>query len=122
MQRRLRPMRLPLASVCPIPIPISTVTFGIIKLSFSDSLQNKLLKWRNNFVKEFLMEHLDKAGRLYKEGRYDEVLTVCEEALRLSHNPDPRLYDQRAAALQRLSEQAHQVAKQYGHGGEGGKV
>lgn len=62
------------------------------------------------------MEHLlAKAESLYNDGRFEEALAVCEEALHLSPDPDPRFYDRRATILQSLAEQSRHMAMRYGY-------
>ncbi len=63
------------------------------------------------------MEHyLTEAEQLYKDRRYEEALAAYEQAIRLSMpDPDPRLYYGRAAVLERLAEQAYDMAKQSGY-------
>jgi hypothetical protein len=66
------------------------------------------------------MEHyLTEAEQLYKNHRYEEALATYEQAIRLSMpDPDPRLYYGRAAVLERLAEQAYDMAKQRGYSEE----
>ena len=63
------------------------------------------------------MEHyLAEAEQLYKDQRYEEALAAYEQAIRLGMpDPDPRLYYGRAAVLERLAEQAYDMAKQSGY-------